>query len=539
MKKCFTPYVIASNTCSERSVGTKVARQPQSGFTLMELLVYMMIVGIIVVVAGQAFSNSTKFRVRTQNMLKATQEAENVATLFKADVSQMGAKSSLEGGTSVKGADYGLKFFSVCKGDETENCIPKNVYVNPDAATASSKDSSSFELTTSNNQSDLKVRRVRFDEDGKYKSVEEIHWFVNGTTLYRSCYTLAGEANSEGDGSNKVDICKTKPATIENEVNDAVEIATGVTEFNISAGTPSTNISNEQIFPTPCSPEPCTDAFQLMTLPSEENIVALKVGSDELGYAGGSSVMLSRFFSNFSITSGEGGELLDKDDWKINQVVAVNNIAPTLPLSWKNHCASHGIKALGDGDDETDSDADYSLLKDQEYEISFEIIYPSKDGNGEEDKSLMFVPGEDHMSVGLRNATNGDYLKKDGKVLLEDFMFYPPMNAHGAGTRSMRFTISSSTKEPVCITFTFACFSPLISNGKVTIKDLKLKKIASSNYDFLSGYNPESSKNDKKNIKALKLHLQISRGGKGGAGSKGETGEVDIVIPTPGNGPRD
>ena len=50
-RNCFTPYVIASNTNSERSVGAKVARQSQSGFTLMELLVYMAIVGIIVLVA--------------------------------------------------------------------------------------------------------------------------------------------------------------------------------------------------------------------------------------------------------------------------------------------------------------------------------------------------------------------------------------------------------------------------------------------------------------------------------------------------------
>ena len=503
----------------------------KKGFTLMELLVYMAIVGIIVVVAGQAFSNSTKFRVRTQNMLKATQEAENAATLFKADVSQMGAKSSLEGVASTKGADHGLKFLSVCPKDVTENCIPSKVYVNPDANDDVNKDSSSFELSTSNNQSDLKVRRVRFDDDGKYKSVEEIHWFVSGTTLYRRCYTLAGDEHSEGSGANKVDICKAKPATVDNEVNDAVEIATGVTKFDVIAATPSTSVYNEQVFPTPCSPEPCTDAFQLMTLPSEDNIVALKVGSGELGYAGGSSVMLSRFFSNFSITSGEGGALLDKDDWKINRVIAVDNIAPTANYTWKSHCASHGIKAAGDGDDDTDSDADYSLLKDQEYEISFEIIYPSKDGNNEEDKSLMFVPNEDHMSVGLRSAVNGDFLKKDGKVLVEDFMFYPPMNTHGAGTRSMRFTVSSSIKDPFCIAFTFACFSPLVSNGKVTIKDLKMKKVASSNYDIQTPFNAGNIV-EKKNVKALKLNLQVTRGA-------GETGEVDVIIPTPGNGPRD
>ena len=77
----------------------------KSGFTLMELLVYMAIVGIVVIVAGQAFSNSTKFRIRTDNMIKATQEAENVGTLFKEDLEQMGAKSSKESSGAAGSSD--------------------------------------------------------------------------------------------------------------------------------------------------------------------------------------------------------------------------------------------------------------------------------------------------------------------------------------------------------------------------------------------------------------------------------------------------
>ena len=77
----------------------------KSGFTLMELLVYMGIVGIVVVIAGEAFSNSTKFRIRTDNMIKATQEAESVAMLFKEDVAQMGSKNSKEGRCSPNGRE--------------------------------------------------------------------------------------------------------------------------------------------------------------------------------------------------------------------------------------------------------------------------------------------------------------------------------------------------------------------------------------------------------------------------------------------------
>ena len=68
----------------------------KAGFTLMELMVYMAIVGIIVLIAGEAFSNSTKMRVRTDNMVRATQEAENVGMILKTDIEQLGAKSSKE-----------------------------------------------------------------------------------------------------------------------------------------------------------------------------------------------------------------------------------------------------------------------------------------------------------------------------------------------------------------------------------------------------------------------------------------------------------
>ena len=87
-------------------------RREKAGFTLMELMVYMAILGIIVIVAGRAFSDSTKFRIRTQNILKATQEVENVATLFKSDVAQMGAKSSKE--ATVAGGNDSFEKITNC-----------------------------------------------------------------------------------------------------------------------------------------------------------------------------------------------------------------------------------------------------------------------------------------------------------------------------------------------------------------------------------------------------------------------------------------
>ena len=126
----------------------------KAGFTLIELLVYIAIVGIVVVVAGQAFSNSTKMRVRTQSMLKASEVAENVANLFKTDVAQTGAKSSLE----THATDGSNDIFSDVK---------KAVYMDPDNDTDTDKDSSSFQFVPASpasnaNLEQFKMRRVRY-----------------------------------------------------------------------------------------------------------------------------------------------------------------------------------------------------------------------------------------------------------------------------------------------------------------------------------------------------------------------------------------
>ena len=53
--------------------------------------------------------------------------------------------------------------------------------------------------------------------------------------------------------------------------------------------------------------------------------------------------------------------------------------------------------------------------------------------------------------------------------MLDDFHFFPPVTANGNGTRTMRFMPPKDISN-VCMAFTFACYSPLVSQGKVTIK---------------------------------------------------------------------
>ena len=469
----------------------------KKGFTLMELMVYIAIVGIVVLVAGQAFSNSTKFRVRTQNMIRATQDAENVAMIFKEDAAQVGAKSAKTAEAAAGGAEFGDKF----------SAIYADVYMAPDTSDAN-KDSSSFLISSSSGFSDFTFRRVRYDEQGVYKAVEEVGWFVVNGVLKRSCRTVSGD----GDG----DAC---PAgkTVEEARDAAVEIATNISKFEILAPTPTT-AEEEQIFPTP------GNSFRLIPRTGEEHFYNMKTTNGSVENGAGEQITLTQFYTNYD----NANNALKSELNNMNQVVAANSEdADGTGWTWKTYCQNRGL---------------LTLEKDNTYEISFEMPYTAI-ASSSDFETQPFVPGEDHMSVGFRGKFSGNIPTIKGKdnktkVLIDDFLFYPSYSFTASSKRTMRFTVPESM-DSVCLVFTFACYSPLAAQATLKIKNLKIKKVAGANYEFDSAhpYSPEAHKNDKKNIKALKLNLQIARGGKNGL--HGETGEVDMVIPIPSNGPTD
>ncbi len=442
----------------------------RGGFTLMELMVYIAILGIVVLVAGQAYSGSARSRIRTQSMLKASEVAENVASIFKTDVAQTGAKSSMESG----GADGGDNFSEV----------NVNVYMDSE-----NDDLSSFDITQDEDYSNLKVRRIRYDEQGHFEAVEEVNWFVEEGTLKRSCTVL-----DVRDGAESSDECTSSTVT--------VDIAENVGQFIVSAATPSASVGSEQVFP-PCSGGSCSDEFRLVSRSGEEGFVNLKTSNSGVENQGGTIVDVSNFYSNYDI-SKNGGGIASKTDWKVNQVFAIKN--ETTAGSWKTLCSSYGK---------------IPLEQDQEYELSFDVPYIS-------DPINYFVPSMDHMSVGFRDIDTGNKLLDQAKkqVLVDDFLFFPPMSASGSGKRTVRFSVKES-KANACIAFTFACFSPLVSQGTVSISDLKLTKVASSNYKFAG----EVPKADRRNVKALKLDLKILQ--------NGESGTVSLIVPIPSNGPSD
>ncbi len=430
------------------------------GFTLMELLVYMAILGIIVLIAGEAFSNSTKFRVRTQNMLKASQEAENVGTLFKEDAAQLGAKASLDVTT------YGL--------------YPR-VYMDPTNSDNDLKDSSSYAVTAIDAAHDmLTFKRVRYTDAGAYEAVDSVVWKTEGKTLYRSCKTVEGTASS----------------SCPNDEPSTVEMATGVDTFKVMPATPGATSAAAVIFPAPAVP-PATEnkEFKLIPRYGEGDFLFLTVTPVE----GGTSVALTGFATNYDFENE--APLLNQ---KLGNQVFLGEKNSTTAV-WNAQCSR------------------FSLQPDVEYELSFSMPFAS------DDVSRMFVPGRDHMSVGFRKIADG---KRPAQI--NDFLFFPPtMSGASAGKRTMRFSVKEAVND-VCIAFTFSTYSPVAASGKIQFNDVVFKKVESSNYKFVASTIAVS---EKKNVKALRLRMSVSRGAHGDG--RGETGDVTLIVPTPSNGPRD
>ena len=474
----------------------------KAGFTLMELMVYIALLGGIVLIAGQAFSDSTRMRVRTQNMLQASEVAESVANLIKADVAQTGAKSSMEDEVSGLGAQYGNKFSG----------IDMDMYMDP-----SNGDSSSFTVINRNGFDSLTIRRLRFDDCGFFLAKEQIAWYVRNGTLRRKCKFLPNVIVHipEGGGDPVVENvtlpvhgaqCKSSiPA--DDPCNDSteVEIAEGVSTFTVIPGKPGVVGDDIQLFPAAGVTE-----FRLVGRNDGDRELPVIYNEFSEVHKGGNKQTVGNFYQNYDhVTETVKSEA----ERKFNEVIAIRN-ETTTETSWEALCSREGNH--------------FTFEPGELYEISFEVSSPDVNT----DKSKLFIPGQDHMSVGFRDRETGDLPKVNDVVQVNDFTFFPPMGLQGEGSgpgRSMRFSVAKKV-ENACLAFTFACYSPLVSQGKVSITNLRLTKIPSANYNF-EAYDFESNKHDKQNVKAFLLKLDIKR--------NGESGHVEVVIPAPSNGPHD
>ena len=287
------------------------------GFTLLELVVYMAMIGIVVLVAGEAFSNSTRFRVRSQNMLKAAQLAENVGVLFKDDVSQLGAKSSKE--------------LSLGATADTFFVERENIYIHPDDATR--PDSSSFVIVKDFNgvagNDSLGLLRMRYREDGTYGAVEKIGWYVKNGVLKRSCQTISGVEDPENCPLDE-------PLT--------VEMAENVDLFTVLPAKPQADLANSRILPSSDTSE---KAFRLIPRFGDDNFAYLQATPS----SGGTSVGLSGFASNYDFELQKP----TNDGKNANQVFLAT--ANSNAGNWKSLCKK------------------ISLESGVEYEISFSMPY--------------------------------------------------------------------------------------------------------------------------------------------------------------------
>lgn len=436
----------------------------RGGFTLMELMVYIAIVGIVVIVAGQAFSNSTKMRVRTQSMLKASEVAENVAALMKDDLAQMGAKSSMNAANV---------FSSVYNG----------VYMDTANADAAKIDRSSFKL---NSTSDLSFRRIRFNDNGAFVSVEEVRWWLDGKNLKRSCRTISSDVTLAAD-----DPCAA--TDVATATKNAVVFAEDVDTLRFVMAKPSVNADSVQLFP----PSNGNEFMFLQRVDVAAHYQMMNVENN------GEVSTFSGFAFNYEDNAATNTN--NPDGAERNQVYVAENISDILP--WNTACSKKKNK--------------FTLKPRVVYEISFLLPYTGAENYA--DPIQLFSPGRDHMAVGFRNS--------DGTVPAgwQDFQFYPSVATNANEKRSMRFSVQDTIKD-VCMAFTFVNYLSAIHDGKVRIKSLKLKQIATAHNSF-ENWSPEANISQKKNVKAMKFVLQTSR--------NGESGRVETFVALPSNGPED
>lgn len=427
------------------------------GFTLMELMVYMAMIGIVVIVAGRAFSNSTKVRVESESLIKANHESETLGSLLRDDIAQMGTKSTVD---STKAGELrsGLE-------------IKEEVYM--DAANGDSSSFNYFRAKEDPNAAEKKLitdtlvmRRVQYDSDGKFKRVEEITWFVNNdSVLNRSCKSL-----TESDD----------PACPEGKAFP-VEIARKISKFEITPSTPELKGGPKTLFPVNEDKR-----FRLISR-SDPIFNVVDVSISPSGEA--KSFGISGFNSNFR-----------EDDQPV-----------TSPVSHQVFVGNAGETGSSYVDCKR-----FNFLKDKTYEFTFKTPYSADD-------SRMFKSGKDHFSVGCRVVKDNEVSPCNG---IHDVLIFPPQSKRSPDSHKMQFTPTSDVNS-ACLAFTMAFFSPTVGSGRFYIANLELREVANGNYAFDHDY--ELKTEDKANVRAFKVDLEMKR--------NGVAGQTLVVVPVPSNGP--
>jgi len=456
----------------------------KSGFTLIELLVYMAILGFIIVVAGQVFSDSTIMRVRSHNMIKTAESLGKVSNLIREDISQMGVKVGGESAIAI------TDIYEISVADAS-------VYWN-----ASGNDSSSYTLVrrkSANNDStffdSLVFRKAAFDDAGRYLGVREISWAARegSRELYRRCATVSRPSGAPTD--NDLSVC---PAA--NGVNsvEPVLIADSILNFKITPSTPGREniVKQDTLFPQTSA----NANFTLVARPSDGNVISASPSQ-----ISGTEVAITSFALNSNNTAKTHNELY----------------------------------LAGPGTTDWQSCFKIDLYKGETYAVEFEmpfIIAATTADSQSVFNSTQFQPGKDHIAVGFR---------KDGKEdasVSNDVLFYPPQD--GAATSLVRHAEFSSKDDisDACVALTFAFYSPKAFAGKLRISKFKVYRKPDETFHFPQDeiYGTEAMTpiaeriRQKTNAKAFELVMEFQhRGEKAGTFSSDKKG---MTITTPNNG---
>ena len=314
----------------------------KKGFTLMELMVYLALIGVIVLVAGQAFSDSTKFRVRSKNMLASTESASNLSEIIKEDFAQMGAKS--------------WKDISASSSADVFD-VDSNVYVDPDTTGGNVPDSSSYELKRASGNDSIAFRKIEYTEAGDFLAVRKISWYVKSadSSLWRACQTISGKESLD---------CPKVLANVE-----PVKMAKQVVKFSLEPSTPgnSSASTSDTLFPASSS-----SGFRLIPrVDSTGKHFYPLAGITPV--EGANSVTLGPFTNANNYSSSSGIRAIEA-----YVAPAVDQIASSD--TWKTQCQK------------------FTFVPGEVYSFEFNLVYVG-------DNMRSFQAGVDHFAVGLRTTS--------------------------------------------------------------------------------------------------------------------------------------
>ncbi|MCL2206746.1 MAG: prepilin-type N-terminal cleavage/methylation domain-containing protein [Fibromonadales bacterium] len=453
------------------------------GFTLIELVVYMAILGFIVVVAGRVFSDSTAMRVRSQNMVKVAEEVGKTANFIAQDISQMGAKAWMKDSSSVIYDD--------------------KLYMGPD-------DKSSFKLSRGEKFDTLAFRRPAMDGDGSFLCAMEITWFVNDKhELYRTCESTPPSG-----------------CLAECPYKDTVLVAKNIRKFSFYASAPGSSpgagtsagaLSPDTVFPTPF-----TSSFNLISAADGGNVIAISPASQSFA-----RVSFSRFPArNIMDTQNQGNDKYHE----VYLTEAGSNMSNCLEIPIKKSESwvvefNMPFPAGGSGDDARLDSSSTQILPHKDHiavglrKVQGNLGTAINNVSPYVSPDVVFYASVD-ASAEAHSRYAEFFAKEDAKpgdkiCVALIFSFYNPMAGDGMLT-----------------------FSNFLVYKKPTASYHFVKESNGYESGFAEIYATEKSYADKlkhkRNVKAFELLLEIDHNGEvAGTYSKGETGMAVLV---PNNG---